>query len=109
MKRKLSRKETVDAIKIVQSRRSSSAKKNINLSKLMKDYKGLVLRHATYYYKLRRDVTDRGDLIGAGWQGFYKALMQYDISKADEVQFVTYANNGIQMAVLGAYRKQVDI
>ena len=109
MKRSLSREETVNVIKIIQDPNSTQHAKDAASRKLVVDYKGVVLKQVKYYYNLRKDVTDKDDLIGAAWKGFFDSLMKYDVSKADEVQFITYATGGVQMAVLGAYRNQVNI
>jgi len=109
MKRSLSREDTVAVIKIIQDPHSLQHEKDAAMRKLIVDYKGVVLKQAKYYYKLRKDVTDKDELIGAAWKGFYDALLKYNTDISDEVQFITYATGGIQMAVLGAYRNQVTI
>ena len=109
MKRSLSRAETIEMIKIIQNKESSEYEKDKATRALEVDYRGLIMKHVNHYYNIRKDVTDKGDLIGAAWKGFYEAILKYDVSRADETQFVTYANGGIQLAVLGAYRNQVTI
>ena len=109
MKRSLSREETVNVIKIIQDKSTPKHVRDAAARKLVVDYKGIVLKHVKYYYNLRKDVTDKDELIGAAWKGFYDALLKYDVSLSDEVQFITYVTGGIQMAVLGSYRSQVTI
>ena len=109
MKRSLSREDTVKAVSIIQDKSKPKVERDLWARKLAVDYKGVVLKHAKYYYGRRKDVTDKDDLISAGWKGFYDSLLKYDVAMADEVQFITYVTGGIQMAVLGAYRNQVSV